>query len=126
MTRGGRFLMANEIKARETTRIILVHFTGDASVTFSQVIKESRSLGRQEPGVHFVNESDGKLLMGRHQSKVGAHYPEHDAVSVGILVAATRDDMNDEQSIALTLLLDKLQEDYPSIESIKYIYRSAS
>lgn len=118
--------MANEIKARETTKIILVHFTGDPGVTFSQVIKESRRLGNPEPGVHFVIENDGKLLMGRHQSKVGSHYSEHDAVSVGILVAATRDDMHEAQSIALTLLLEKLQADYPSIESIKYIYRSAS
>lgn len=118
--------MANEIKRRETTQIILVHFTGDKSVTFSQVSEESKRLGCQEPGVHFVIENDGKLLMGRHQSKVGAHYPEHDKVSVGILVAATRDDMSEAQSIALTLLLDKLQGDYPSIESIKYIYRCAS
>ena len=51
--------MANEIKARETTKIILVHFTGDASVTFSQVIKESRSLGRQEPGLFYHRLAGG-------------------------------------------------------------------
>jgi N-acetyl-anhydromuramyl-L-alanine amidase AmpD len=118
--------MANEIKAREVTKIILVHFTGDPGVTFNQVSEDSRSLGHQEPGIHFVIERDGKLLMGRHQSKVGFHYPEYDAISVGILVAAVRDDMNEAQSIALILLLDKLQMDYPSIESIKYIYRSRS
>jgi hypothetical protein len=61
--------------------------------------------------------------MGKHQSKVGLHHQEYDAVSVGILVAAEREDMNEVQSIALTLILDKLQVDYPSIESIKYIYR---
>ena len=116
--------MENQLKARETTKIILVHFTGDTTITFSQVKKESRHRGTSETGYHFIVERDGKLLMGRHQSKVGAHYPEYDAVSVGILVAAKRDDMNEAQSIALTLLLDKLREDYPSLESIKYIYQA--
>ncbi len=116
--------MANELKTRETTKIILVHFTGDASVTFGQVRQEASQRGMSETGVHFVIERDGKLLMGRHQSKVGSHYPEYDDLSVGILVAAVRDDMNEVQSIALTLLLEKLQADYPSIESIKYVYRT--
>jgi N-acetyl-anhydromuramyl-L-alanine amidase AmpD len=114
--------MENKLKARETTKFILVHFTGDESITFSQLRKESSHLS--ETGYHFIVERDGKLLMGRHQSKVGLHYQGYDAVSVGICVAADRDDMNEAQSIALTLLLDKLQADYPSIESIKYIYRT--
>ena len=116
--------MASELKARETTTIILVHFTGDETITFSQVRKESRHHGVSMTGCHFILERDGKLLMGRHQSKVGSHYQEYDDVSVGVLIAAKRDDMNEAQSIALTLLLDKLQKDYPSIESVKYIYRT--
>jgi hypothetical protein len=116
--------MADEIKKRETTRVILVHFSGDPGITFNQVRKESMRLGVTEVGHHFIIERDGKLLMGRHQSKVGAHYPEFDLESVGVLVAADREDMSEAQSIALTLLLDKLQVDYPAVESIKYIYRT--
>ncbi len=116
--------MKNELKARETTKVILVHFTGDETTSYSRMKKESLNQRISESGYHFIIEMDGKLLMGRHQSKVGSHHPEYDAVSVGILVAAEREDMNEAQSIALTLLLDKLQKDYPSIESIKYIYRA--
>ncbi len=116
--------MENELQARETTKVILVHFTGDETTSYSRMKKESLNQGISETGYHFIIERDGKLLMGRHQSKVGAHYQEYDAVSVGICVAAERDDMNEQQSIALTLLLDKLQKDYPTIESIKYIYRT--
>jgi len=116
--------MADEIKKRRMTRVILVHFSGDPDVTFSQLRKESMRLGAKEVGHHFIIERDGKLLMGRHQSKVGAHYPEFDFESVGVLVAAVREDMSAEQSIALTLLLDKLQADYPAVESINYIYRT--
>jgi len=116
--------MENELKARETTTIVLIHFTGDETTTFSQVRRESCSQGTLETGYHFIMERDGKLLMGRHQSKVGSHYQEYDDVSVGVLIAAKRDDMNEAQSIALTLLLDKLRKDYPSIENVKYIYRT--
>ncbi len=116
--------MKNELQARETTRVVLVHFTGDASLRYQGMKQRSLCEGVSEIGYHFIIERDGKLLMGRHQSKVGSHYQEFDAVSVGICVAAKRDDMNEAQSMALTLLLDKLQNDYPTIESIKYIYRT--
>jgi len=33
-----------------------------------------------------------------------------------------RDEMSDEQSIALTLLLENLKSDYPSLETVKYLY----
>ncbi len=116
--------MVNELKARETTTIVLIHFTGDETTTFSQVRQETSSRGILETGYHFIMERDGKLLMGRHQSKVGSHYQEFNDESVGILVVAKRDDMSEAQSIALTLLLDKLRKDYPSLKSIKYIYRT--
>jgi N-acetylmuramoyl-L-alanine amidase len=116
--------MEGELKARKTTTIVLIHFTGDETTTYSQVRKESRRQGTLDTGYHFIMERDGKLLMGRHQSKVGSHYQEYDDVSVGILVVAKREDMSEAQSVALTLLLDKLRKDYPSIESVKYIYRT--
>lgn len=117
--------MKNKIISRKTTQLILVHFTGSKETDYRQMKSKSFQEGIWEIGYHYLIEADGKLLMGRHQSKVGFHYPEFDAVSIGIGVAAERDDMSDEQSIALTLLLDKLQNDYPSVESIKYIYRAS-
>ena len=64
--------------------------------------------------------------MGRHISKVGFHHPELNDTSVGICVIGIREDMSDEQSIALTLLLEKIKSDYPSLETVKYLYRTHS
>ncbi|VAX32708.1 hypothetical protein MNBD_NITROSPINAE05-1457 [hydrothermal vent metagenome] len=49
--------MADEIKKRQTTRVILVHFSGDPGVTFSQLRKESMRLGAGEVGHHFIPTS---------------------------------------------------------------------
>ncbi len=116
--------MKNKLISRKTTQLILVHFTGSQETDYRQIRAESLQKGILEIGYHYLIEADGKLLMGRHQSKVGFHHPEFDVISIGIGVAAERDNMSDEQSIALTLLLDKLQNDYPSVEKIKYIYRA--
>lgn len=116
--------MRNKLINRKTTQLIMVHFTGSKETDYRQIKSKSLQEGIVEIGYHYLIEEDGKLLMGRHQSKVGFHYPEFDAVSIGIGIAAERDDMTEEQSIALTLLLDKLRNDYPSVEKIKYIYRA--
>ena len=116
--------MENELKPRKTTEIVLVHFTGDEQTDYQQIKNKSLQEGISEIGYHYIIERNGKLLMGRHQSKVGSHYPEFDEVSIGICVAGERDDMTEQQSISLTLLLDKLRNDFPSVESIKYIYRT--
>ena len=60
--------------------------------------------------------------MGRHSSKIGAHYPEFDESSLGICVIGSRHDLDDSQSIALTLLLENLKAEFPEIEKVKYIY----
>jgi N-acetyl-anhydromuramyl-L-alanine amidase AmpD len=116
--------MKNKLINRKTTELILVHFTGSKETDYRQIKSKSLQKGILEIGYHYLIEAGGKLLMGRHQSKVGFHYPEFDAISIGIGVAAERDDMTEEQSIALTLLLDKLRNDYPSVKSIKYIYQA--
>lgn len=116
--------MENKAMPRTNTSMVLVHFTGAGEVDFARIKKRHQEAGLMEIGYHFVIERDGKLLMGRHQSKVGNHYPEFDAVSVGVCVVGERDDLNESQSIALALLLDKLQRDYPGLESVKYIYRT--
>ena len=60
--------------------------------------------------------------MGRHASKIGAHYPEFDETSLGVCVIGSRHDLEDSQSIALTLLLENLKAEFPEIEKVKYIY----
>jgi len=116
--------MKNQLTVRKTTRLILVHFTGDKKTNYHRLKSEALQEGILEIGYHYLIEGNGNLLMGRHQSRVGCHAGEFDEVSIGIAVAAKRDGMTEGQSIALTLLLDKLGDDYPSIESIKYIYRT--
>jgi len=61
--------------------------------------------------------------MGRHSSKVGAYSPEFDETCLGICVIGTRHEMEDAQSISLTLLLENLKTEFPEIESAKYIYQ---
>ncbi len=117
--------MEEQLKPRAATEMALVHFTGEEEINFSELKKQHLNAGLLEIGYHYMIEQDGKLLMGRHQSQVGAHYPEFDAVSIGVCVVGERDNMNEKQSIALTLLLDKLQTDFPSLKSVKYIYRTA-
>ncbi|GJL77016.1 MAG: hypothetical protein NPINA01_00050 [Nitrospinaceae bacterium] len=116
--------MKNEQKLRKATKTVLVHFTGNRETDYHQIKKDALREGILEIGFHYIIEGDGTLLMGRHQSQVGSYNSEFDEVSVGICVAAERDGMTDEQSIALTLILDKLRNDYPAVESVKYIYRT--
>jgi len=107
---------------RQETRFVLVHYTGEDSPTYEQ-IKESHLLeGEPEIGFHFIITPQGKTLMGRHVSKIGSHYPELDKSSIGVCMIGYRDEMSDEQSIALTLLLENLKSDYPSLETVKYLY----
>jgi len=61
--------------------------------------------------------------MGRHASKIGAHYPKFDEISLGICVIGSRNDLQDHQSIALTLLLENLKAEFPEIQQVKYIYK---
>ena len=113
----------DDLKTREDTRFVLVHFTGEDSLTYEQ-IKQSHLLeGEPEVGFHFIITAQGQTLMGRHVSKIGAHYPELDDTSIGICVIGIRDEMSNEQSIALTLLLENLKSEYPSLETVKYLYK---
>jgi N-acetyl-anhydromuramyl-L-alanine amidase AmpD len=113
-----------DLKARQETRFVLVHFTGEDSPTYEEIKQSHLEKGEPEIGFHFIITEPGATLMGRHISKTGSHYPELDKSSIGICVIGYRDEMNDEQSIALTLLLEKLKSDYPSLETVKYIYKN--
>ncbi len=111
---------------RERTERVVVHFTGTTSTQFEDLVQAHREEGEAELGYHFVIDAAGKLLMGRHQSRVGAHYPEFDANSVGVIVFGERFSISEEQEVALILLLDKLRADFPSAEKVNYIYHQAA
>ena len=117
--------MQNKLKTRDRTDSVVVHFTGSEEGRFKQLREQHLEQGLEEIGYHYVIEADGKMLMGRHQSKTGAHHAEFDDSSVAICIAGEKDDMSEEQTIAYNLLLDKLRKDYPDLQSMKYIYRIA-
>lgn len=114
-----------EIESRDSTIFALVHFTGDTSLTYNDLKKEHLEKGEPEIGFHFIIDPEGQILMGRHISKIGAHYPEFDESSIGVCVIGFREEMEDEQSVALTLLLEHLKNQFPEIERAKYIYKES-
>lgn len=112
------------LKTRQVTRFVLVHFSGEDSPTYENIKQSHLDEGEPEIGFHFIITEQGATLMGRHVSKIGFHHPELDETSIGICVIGNRDEMSDEQSIALTLLLENLKSDYPSLETVKYLYKN--
>ena len=107
------------MEKRDSTQFAIVSFTGDASLTYENIKKANNG----EIGFHFVIDPQGQIFMGRHASKVGAYYPEFDETCLGICIIGTRHEMEDAQSISLTLLLENLKTDFPEIESAMYIYK---
>ena len=112
-----------DLKIREGTRFVLVHFTGEDLSTYEHIKQSHLQEGEPEIGFHFIITAQGKTLMGRHVSKIGSHYPELDDTSIGVCVIGNREEMSDEQSIALTLLLENLKSEYPSLETVKYLHK---
>ena len=102
---------------------MLVHFTEEDASTYDDIKQSHLAKGESEIGLHFIVTAEGKTLMGRHVSKIGSHYPELDDTSIGVCVIGNREEMSDEQSIALTLLLENLKSEYPSLETVKYLYK---
>ncbi|PIQ82512.1 MAG: hypothetical protein COV76_03435 [Candidatus Omnitrophica bacterium CG11_big_fil_rev_8_21_14_0_20_64_10] len=111
---------------RKNTRIVAVHFTGDPALTYEHIKREHLARGLAEVGFHYFIKPDGTLLMGRNAQRVGAHSPGEDEVSLGICVLGDRHSMAEEQSLALTLLLDKIRQEFPEAETVKYFYREPS
>ena len=107
------------MEKRDSTQFAIVSFTGDSSLTYENIKKANNG----EIGFHFVIDPQGQIFMGRHASKVGAYSPEFDETSLGICVIGTRHEMEDAQSISLTLLLENLKTEFPEIESAMYIYK---
>ena len=113
------------MEKRDETIFTLVHFTGDSTLTYEEIKKAHLDMGQSEIGFHFIIDSQGQILMGRPTSKVGAHYPEFDQTSLGVCIIGSRHEMEDSQSVALTLLLENLKNDNPNIEKVKYIYKES-
>ncbi|MCA9482505.1 MAG: N-acetylmuramoyl-L-alanine amidase [Nitrospina sp.] len=111
------------IPKRETTERVVVHFTGNGEEDMDSIRAEHEARGLPEVGFHFFIDAEGKLFMGRHQSRVGAHHPEFDAISIGVCVIGDRFFLNEEQELAMILLMDKLRADYPQAEKVNYVYR---
>jgi N-acetylmuramoyl-L-alanine amidase len=109
-----------DLKPRQETQFVLVHFTD--TPTYKEIKQTFLDEGEPEIGFHFIISAEGTSLMGRNVSKTGAHHPDYNENSIGICVIGERDEMSDEQSIALTLLLESLKFDYPSLETVKYLY----
>lgn len=107
------------MEKRDCTQFAIVSFTGDSSLTYEGIKKANKG----EIGYHFIIDPQGQILMGRHSSKVGAYSPEFDETCLGICVIGTRHEMEDAQSISLTLLLENLKTEFPEIESARYIYK---
>ena len=108
---------------RDITFFTIVHFTGDSSLTYEEIKNSHLNSGQSEIGFHYIIDSQGQILMGRHASKIGAHYPEFDETSLGICVIGSRNYLQDHQTIALTLLLENLKAEFPEIQQVKYIYK---
>ena len=107
------------MEKRESTQFAIVSFTGDTSLTYEDIKKANNG----EIGFHFVIDPQGQIFMGRHASKVGAYSSEFDETCLGICIIGTRHEMEDDQSISLTLLLENLKTEFPEIESAMYIYK---
>ena len=106
------------MEKRDSTQFVIVSFTGDSTLNYEDIKKANNG----EIGFHYIIDSQGQILMGRHSSKVGAYSPDFNENSLGICVIGERHEMEDAQSIALTLLLENLKAEFPEIESAKYIY----
>ena len=115
---------SKNLKTRLDTRFVMVHFTGDNLSTYESIKQSHLDKGEHEIGFHFIITEQGKTLMGRHVSKMGSHYPELDDISIGVCIIGNRNEMSDEQSLALTLLLEYLKTDYPTLEVVKYLYKN--
>ena len=109
------------MEKRDSTQFVIVSFTGDPTLTYEDIKKANNG----EIGFHYIIDSQGQILMGRHASKVGAYSPQFDETCLGICVIGTRHEMEDAQSISLTLLLENLKTEFPEIESAKYIYKES-
>ena len=115
---------SKNLRIRQGTHFVLVHFTGEDFLTYENIKQSHLDEGEPEIGFHFIITEQGKTLMGRHVSKVGHHYPEFDDTSIGVCVIGGRNEMSDQQSLSLTLLLEHLKNDYPSLETVKYVYKN--
>jgi hypothetical protein len=115
-----KFSKENEIKKREATDIIAVCFTGDVEASYNSIKKNHLDHGLLEIGFHYIIEWDGKIFMGRHGNQMGNLIPELNSKALYLCVIGEQDDMEMEQSISYQMLMEKLSNDFPSCQEIRY------
>jgi hypothetical protein len=114
------FSKETEIRKREVTNIIAVCFTGDVETSYTNIKKNHLDQGLLEIGFHYIIEWDGKIFMGRHANQIGNLIPELNSKTLYLCVIGEQDDMEMEQSISYQMLMEKLSNDFPSCQEIRY------
>jgi hypothetical protein len=114
------FSKETEIKKREVTDIIAVCFTEDVETSYNNIKKNHLDHGLLEIGFHYVIEWDGKIFMGRHGNQIGNLLPELNSKTLYVCVIGEQDEMEMEQSISYQMLMEKLSQDFPSCQEIRY------
>ena len=106
------------MRKRKTTLFTIVHFTGDSSLSYQEIKKSHINNGQNEIGFHYIIDLQGQILMGRHASKIGFHYPEFNENSLGICVIGSKNELQEQQSIDLTILLENLKAEFTEIKKV--------
>jgi len=115
-----KFSKENEIIKREETNIIAVCFTGNIETSYSDIKTSHLDQGLLEIGFHYIIEWDGRIFMGRHGNQMGNLIPELNSKALYLCVIGEQDDMEMEQSISYQMLMEKLTNDFPSCQEIRY------
>jgi len=114
------FSKETEIKEREATDIIAVCFTEDVETSYSNIKKTHLDHGLLEIGFHYIIEWDGRIFMGRHGNQMGNLIPELNSKALYLCVIGEQDEMEMEQSISYQMLMEKVSNDFPSCQEIRY------
>lgn len=57
---------------RKRTECVVVHFKGAEETSYQQIKQTHLETGSTDIGFHYIIESDGKTLMGRHFNNIEA------------------------------------------------------
>ena len=81
-------------------------------LTREQLVAEHKARGFRTIGYHYVIEPDGKVILGRPESEVGAHVEGHNSDSIGICMIGY-DAFTAQQWDAARNLAKAMTEKYP-------------
>jgi len=105
------------LQPRASTRRIIVHHTASPDVPAATIHRWHISRGWSGIGYHFVIRANGSIERGRPEHTRGAHAPEANTDSIGIVLAGdfTKTKPTEEQIQALVELVQYLREKYGNI-----------